>query len=88
MRFSPSIALRTAYLCLDCQIINQGAHQGRCHSCGSDNTYPLSALLTAYIKPEPPLRRPPRQPGYIALLGAEVTLKSPSSTNQPLEAST
>ncbi len=81
MSSSPSIPLRTAYLCLDCQLINQGTRQGACHSCGSDNVYPVGTLLAAYVKPESPLQRPPRQPVRLAMLGLELHLhqKDPSA---------
>lgn len=75
MAVSPTISLRTAYLCLNCQLINQGAKQGKCQSCGSENVYPVSTLLTAYIKPTPSLRRPPHQPVRSALLSHDVHLQ-------------
>jgi hypothetical protein len=75
MSLSPTIPLRTAYLCLTCQLINQGARQGKCHSCGSETIYPVSTLLAAYVKGEPPRQGSLRHPPRLAVLNPEMTLR-------------
>ena len=39
--------LRTAYLCIACEEIQDRAPRGRCESCGSETVYPLARALVA-----------------------------------------